>query len=176
MVVYGVCVVVEHPFLGLVVWVVVVGDHFGRWGWFPKVLGWYRWFPKVGCWLKSVPGLVSYSGWQVWWWGLVFGSPGLVWVVSKGWLLVETCSRGGFLLWVAGVVVGGGLFSWDGGGCSACSVEPQLIPRSGYFHFVLFLNFFPEAGVEFLSSIPPVLFLAGDLTKPLSRFMLCPIS
>ena len=124
---------------------------------------------RVGS-LFRVAGVVVEVGGGLcsWTMGLVFGGSGLVWVVS----------RGGFLLWVAGVgvVVGGGLFSWDGGGCSACSVEPQLIPRSGYFHFVLFLNFFPEAGVEFLSSISPVLFLAGDLTKPLSRFMLCPIS
>ena len=122
-------------------------------------------------------GIIFWVAGVVVWVGGGLGSAILV-LNFKGSELVRVVSRGGFLLWVAGVgvVVGGGLFSWDGGDCSACSAEPQLIPRSGYFQFVLFLNFFPEAGVEFLSSISPVLFIAGDLTKPLSRFMLCPIS
>lgn len=52
--------------------------------------------------------------------------------------------------------------------------SPQSSSSSGYLYFVLL--FFPEVGVVGLSSSTSILFLAGDITSPLSRLMACPTS
>ena len=113
------------------------------------------WLPVGCCWLNRL-GISVVGGGG----GVVVGLP-----VGLCWLKMAGISVGG---------VGGGLVS--GCGDNDDSSAPQSKPKTGYLSFVLLLLLhflFPDAGVESLSCI---LFLAGDLAMPLSRFTLQPNS